>query len=92
MDERWKKMSASIGEPDYDIDEDWPKPGEWTEFWLEVHYSGQMFYCKQLLTTSDLEELTANDLQIEKWIFNEMIKMIDAAIKHWQETGEHREW
>lgn len=79
IDERWAKMRASIGVPDYDILD--PAPDEWyknvLEFRIEVHYDGMTYWSVQYV---DREILPLGQIDIYAFVLNEMIKMIDERL------------
>lgn len=78
-DERWEFMWGYIGEPDYDIEYDCPRPGEWVEFRMEVRYKGMTWYSVHQIATKDLEDLNFR-LETERWLLDKMVTQIDERL------------
>ena len=81
-DIRWAQVTASIGEPDYDIVEAWPPPGKYLQYRIEVRYQGWTYWQTQLV---DIEMTEDDDLPwdgAERDLLDAMVIQIDERLAH----------
>lgn len=80
-DKRWENVWGYIGEPEYDIDADWPsKNYEWVEFRIEIEYDGMQFYRKFRTTNQDLDDMAIPRVETERWLLDKMVDALDKAL------------
>lgn len=80
-DERWEKVWASVGPPDFDIDDPGPE-GYYTEvlqFRIEVVYEDMYYWVVQRIHKQDIAAVKP-EINVWKFLMNEMVSQMDERL------------